>query len=189
MRLNRLVVDWQGADIVGRAVSVLHFQGSDSSAPDVGAVKAAFTAAASALPNTVTVTVPGSGDVIEDTTGALVDVWTASGGGIVSGSATTAGPAGVGVCVGWLTGGIVAGRRLRGRTFIVPIPGNSYNVDGTLTTATTNVWTTWANAIIASGGFGVWHRPTSAGASDGNSYAVLSARIRPKVAFLSSRRD
>lgn len=189
MRLNRLVIDWSGADIVGRAVTVLHFQGADSSAPNVAAIKSAFAAAASALPNTVTITVPGTGDVIEDTTGHLVDVWTASGGGTVTGTATTAGPAGVGVCVGWNTGGIVNGRRLRGRTFIVPIPGNSYDPDGTLTAATLGVWQTWANAVQASGALGIWHRPTTAGGSDGTSYAVLSSRIRDKVAFLSSRRD
>lgn len=189
MRLNRLVLAWNGAQVVGGGVTVWHFEGAEGAVPDVAAIKAAVTAIAPSIPVGVTITVPNSGDVIEDTTGELVDVWTGSGGGVVSGTATTPAPAGVGLCINWLTGGIVNGRRLRGRTFMVPIAGNSYDPDGTLTASTLTDFAAFASAIVASGGLAVWHRPTAPGLSDGNSYGVLSVRLRDKVAVLTSRRD
>ena len=48
---------------------------------------------------------------------------------------------------------------------------------------------TFANALQASGPLAVWHRPTTSGGSDGNSYGVISNKVTDKAAFLSSRRD
>lgn len=189
MRLNRLVLAWNGPQVVGGGVTVLHFEGAEGAVPDLAAIKAAVTAYAPNIPTGVSINVPNSGDVIEDTTGDLVDVWTGTGGGTVAGTATTPAPAGVGLCINWLTGGIVNGRRLRGRTFLVPIAGNSYDPDGTLTSGALGQAVIFADAILASGGLAVWHRPTLSSSSDGTSYGVLSHRIRDKVAFLSSRRD
>jgi hypothetical protein len=189
MHLHRMVIDWSGGSIVGRSVTVLHFDGSSLPAPPVATVKAAFSAAAAIIPGNVTLTFPNSGDTIEDTTGALTGVWSGSGGGTVAGSAPAAQAAGVGACTTWSTGGIVNGRKLRGRTFFVPLAAGGYDSDGTFLTSTYGVLTTLANAIMASGGLAVWHRPTIPGGADGTSYGVLSNRVRDKVAFLSSRRD
>lgn len=189
MRLNRVVVSWAGPQIAGAAQTVLHFQASDSAAPNVAGLVTAFTTLAPAIPTGVTITVPGTGDQIEDTTGILEDVWTAPGGSTISCSGSASAAAGVGACVGWITGGIVAGRRLRGRTFVVPLTSTAYDTTGTITTPALGTITDFANQIIAAGGFGVWHRPTAPGAADGNSYGVLSARIRDKVAYLGTRRD
>lgn len=191
--LNRLVVTWTGGGAVGDGVSVLHFDGSDNAAPPVAAVKAALGLYPLLFPANVTLTVPGTGDRIDDTTGNLTGTWTASGGGSVTMANTGGYAAGVGACITWTTGGIVSGtkgpRRLRGRTFLVPLAGPVYQGDGTITNSELAKLQEIANAIQASGPLAVWHRPTTVGGSDGNSYGVVSATVRDKVAFLSSRRD
>lgn len=189
MRLHRLVVQWQGPMVVGNAVSVLHFDGTEDPAPPVAAVLTAFAAQGALFPEGLTITVPGSGDTIEDTTGDLVSVWASAGGGSTNGTGAFGTAAGVGACITWNTGAIVNGRRLRGRTFIVPIHARNYAVDGTLEPTSYAAIQTMANALQASGGLAVWHRPTTVGGSDGTSAAVLSNRVRDKVAMLSSRRD
>lgn len=187
--LNRLVVNWSGPQLVGLSVNVLHFSASDNSAPPVAAVRTAFQGIAAYLPTGVSIAFPTSGDVIDDTTGTLTGVWTAAATGNVVGSAPAAAAAGVGAAIGFTTGGIVNGRRLRGRMFIVPLSTNAYDIDGTLVTGAMSVLSTFGSAIQASGPLAIWHRPTSKGASDGNSYGVVSNKVRDKVAYLSSRRD
>lgn len=191
--LNRLIIGWSGPMVVGSAVSVLHFDGSDNAAPPVANVKAAFLAAQLLFPSGLTLTFPSTGDRIDDTDGSLTGVWSATGSGTVGGSNTSAPAAGVGACIGWTTGGIVSGtkgpRKLRGRTFLVPLASAVYDGDGTITSSSLTALQTLADAIRAAGPLAVWHRPSSAAATDGNSYGVLSAKVRDKVAYLSSRRD
>ena len=187
--LHRLVIDWTGPMVVGKSVSVMHWSGSDPSAPPVASVLAAFNAAKAVFPVGLVITVPGAGDTIDDTTGELTGTWTSSGGGNVSGTTAFGAAAGVGACIGWSTGGIVNGRRLKGRTFIVPIHAQNYDTDGTLVASSLLAIQTLANSIQAAGPLAVWHRPTTTGGSDGNSYGVISNRVRDKVAYLSSRRD
>lgn len=187
--LQRLVLSWAGPPIVGSAVTVLHWSGSEGGTPPVADVYAALQAAAVIFPTNVTITVPNSGDVIDDTTGTLTGVWAGSGGGIVTGGTNGKVAAGVGACIGWTTGGIVNGRKLRGRTFLVPLVTSGYDTDGTIEPATLSACQTLANALLAAGPLGIWHRPTTVGGTDGTSYGVVSSKVRDKVAFLSSRRD
>jgi len=191
--LNRVVIEWSGSCVVGRAVTVLHYSASDNVAPPVAAIRAAFSSQAAILPSGVSVQVPGSGDVINDADGSLVGVWSAATPAVVTGGGVGSPAAGVGACIGWTTGGIVNGakgpRKLRGRTFIVPLAGNAYESNGTLTSAYLGSLDDIASQLQAAGPLAIWHRPTSATATDGNSYGVISHKVRDKVAFLSSRRD
>lgn len=187
--LHRLIVNWSGPQVVGLAVNVLHFSGSDNAAPPVAAVRAAYAGVASGLPSGVQITFPTSGDSINDTNGQLVGTWTAPAAAAVNGSGAATAAAGVGVCVGWQTGGIVNGRRLRGRTFLVPVTTPVWGIDGTITDASLASFQAFAAALQASGPLAIWHRPTSKGATDGNSYGVVSNKVRDKVAVLRSRRD
>lgn len=186
--LNRVLVSWAGPQVVGLAANVLHFSGSDSAVP-VAAIRSAYAQLAGILPAGLTITVPTTGDQINDTTGDLVGVWNATGGGVAAGSASASAAAGVGACVSWQTGGIVNGRRLRGRTFIVPLARDVFDGTGKVFSGSLTSLEAFATALQASGPLAVWHRPTSKTATDGNSYGVISHRISPKVAFLSSRRD
>lgn len=191
--LNRVVLEWAGPSIKGRAVTVLHYSAAEGDAPPMAGIRTAFELLKPSLPAGVTVQYPASGDKITDTTGDLAGVWTAAAQTTttMAGGATSA--AGVGACVGWSTGGIVSGtkgpRRLRGRTFIVPLPSDAYESNGTLNNATLAVLNSWATSMMASGPLAIWHRPSTSSASDGNSYGVGSFRVNDKVAFLSSRRD
>jgi len=191
--LNRLVINWQGGGIVGTAVTVLHWSGAEGDSPPVAAIKTAFNTFAPELPSGVTLTIPGSGDKIDDTTGDLAGVWSATGAGTVTGSGGPSSAAGVGAVIGWTTGGIVTGshgpRKLRGRTFLVPLTSTAYGNDGLLKSTDQAACLTLATALMAAGPLAVWHRPTTASSSDGNSYGVISAKVRPKVAILTSRRD
>jgi len=191
--LHRVVIAWSGSSVKGAAVTVLHYSASDNSAPPVAALKAAFNAKSGLFPLNTAIVFPGSGDTIDDTTGDLVGVWTSPDGGQVTGSGSAQSAAGVGACIGWQTGGIVQGskgtRKLRGRTFLVPLQTGVYDADGTFIQSWYNDLQTVANGIMASGPLAIWHRPSSATASDGTSYGVVSNKVRDHVAFLSSRRD
>lgn len=193
MRLHRVVVEWAGTCVVGRAVNVLHFDATEQDAPPVAAIRDAYQAMSAQLPSGVTVRVPGSGETIEDSTGDLTGVWNDAAPAVVVGGVVPQAAAGVGACVTWNTGGIVTGtagpRRLRGRTFLVPLANACFDSDGTLTGPALASINAFGAGMIAAGGFGVWHRPSSAAATDGTSSSVLSYSLRDKVAVLTSRRD
>lgn len=186
--MNRMVLTWEGQQIQGDGKTVLCFDGSDSE-PDVAAVLGAWEMLEPILPSGVTITVPGTGDKFNDTNGTLTGVWAQPGGGTVVGAGGPNCAAGVGACIGWQTGGIVNGRRLRGRTFIVPLINIIYDVDGTIIPTTMTLLQSFANALQVASPLGIWHRPTTPGGVDGTSYGVVSNRVRDKVAFLTSRRD
>lgn len=191
--LNRVVLSWTGNAVVGNSVTVLHYSASDNPVPPVAAIKTAMGLYPLLFPSGLTVTVPNSGDQIDDTTGNLTGVWTTSGGGSVAMANGGGFAAGAGACIGWTTGGIVPGtkgpRKLRGRMFLVPLAGAVYGTDGTILDTELPKLQSIADGIRTAGPLAVWHRPSSPTATDGNSYGVLSARVRDKVAFLSSRRD
>ena len=94
-----------------------------------------------------------------------------------------------GACVTWLTQGVLAGKRVRGRTFLVPMGAGGLQNDGTLSTAEVSAINTAAsNLIAAAPEFTIWRRPTSKAAADGSSHPVLAFRVQDKTAFLTSRR-
>lgn len=140
------------------------------------------------LPQGVTVTVPNTGDTIEVETGLLQSVW--SGGTVVTKEGPQQGPyaAGVGVCINWLTAGIVNGHRVRGRTFLVPMSATRYDNDGTVLDGALTQLRTWCDQLIANaeGNFVIYSRPVPG--RDGSAHPVVSARIADRVSSLRTRR-
>ena len=190
MQLHRVIINWSHSAIKGSAVTVLHYSGAEGSSPPLAALRAAFEGAKSAFPGGLTLEFPNTGDTIQDTNGELVGTWgTPSVANVLGASGTLTAAAGVGACITWNTGGIINGRRLRGRTFLVPLSAAAYQENGTISDTVYPWLTTLANAIQASGPLAVWHRPSAKGLADGNSYGVVSNRVRDKVAILTSRRD
>lgn len=59
---------------------------------------------------------------------------------------------GVGLTIKWKTGGMFNGRRIQGRTFIVPMAGQQFQTDGSLDAGVAASWQTAANAYIAAMG-------------------------------------
>ena len=160
-----------------------------------------YTSIQSFMPNDVHVNVQRAGDTIEDTTGALTGSWL---GGvtnpIVMGStAVYAGPAGI--MVGWETGVVADGHRVRGRTFLVPGASNIYDVDGTILTSALAPLQAAATQLVLeqSSSFVIWHRPRLArvatatrkalSAHAGSHALVTTSRVPDKVVVLRSRRD
>lgn len=188
MQMNRVLVRWSGGPVKGAAVNVLSFA-AEGGAPDPGAIKTAYQSMTSVIPASVTVSVDGAGDTYDDATGELVGTWNVGDPVSFVGTAPSdVAAAGVGACVTWNTGLIVAGRRLRGRTFLVPLSVSAYAQDGTFIPGVLTALTAFGNGMLAAGPLGVWHRPTAAG-NDGAASGVTSFRISDKVAVLTSRRD
>lgn len=153
------------------------------------------------MPTGVTMVTENSGDLIEDTDGSIIGSWAEAApvpaGGQVVGS--FAAPSGA--VVTWLTTGIVHSHRVRGRTFIVPLAGTSYQADGTLQDATAAAMRIEAAAFVTAtaGSLAVWSRPFAGTPATGtrpanparlgSSFVVAGSSVKDKVAVLRSRRD
>jgi len=154
------------------------------------AVEAFFTAINGLLPNGMTITVPPSGDIIDDSTGNLTGTWSLPGtGGVVTSSATVgAYPGASGAVVHWRTNGFVGGRNVRGRTFLVPLTGASFSQTGDLDTSRLGTLQTAASGLVTAGGgnLAVWRRPTTF--TGGSSHIITSATVPDLAVVLRSRR-
>lgn len=154
------------------------------------------------LPPAVNVTVQSDVEEIDPATGDLQRVFSAGPRNAIAGGAAANGySAASGVVVTWRTAGVVAGRRVRGRTFLVPTATVAYDIDGSLQNSTITTLNTFSSALFPPvGGLGlaVWARPTEqhtnakgevVPARDGSWFPVQSHSVADKVAVLRSRRD
>jgi hypothetical protein len=98
-----------------------------------------------------------------------------------------------GACVNWTTGGVRNGRRVRGRTFMVPISSFAMSPDGTFENTFLGNWRAAAATFTGDSNGNrlvVWARPTpGALIPDGGAYDVIGSSINDKAAVLTSRRD
>jgi len=162
----------------------------------------AFMAATAPLmADTVVCTTEAAGDIINDANGDITGSWFEGAEVIHNGATGGAYSAASGAVISWNTTAVVNSRRLRGRTFIVPLGGAQNEGNGTLSSAFLNSIRSNAATLIAAspGQMLVWSRPVEAGTFTaagvavppraGSSASVASATIRDKVAVLRSRRD
>lgn len=166
------------------------------SADGMGATLRAFYASISAyFPANLVIQVEGSGDVIEATTGQLVDTWTGGPKAAVQGTGVGAYAAPTGAAITWNTGTVLDGSRVRGRTFLVPLTTASYDLLGSIEAGTLAALQSAATdvATFEAGNFAIWHRPRLVSATlparSGSFAFVNSAVVRDKAAVLRSRRD
>lgn len=193
MDIMRVTARWSG--FVGSpGYSNFHFAaggGFISDAQQVAdRVQSAITELATRLPSGVTVTVQPEVPVIDSDTGLTTDFQTIDPDPGVVGTSSGGYSAASGAVVNWRTNDLRAGRRIRGRTFIVPLGGTCYEDDGSLTTATLTQLRDFADTLV--GGdldseFGVWSRPT--GGSGGVFATAVGYTIPDMSAVLRSRRD
>lgn len=98
--------------------------------------------------------------------------------------------AAAGLSISWVTAAFIKGRRVKGRTYFVPLDSSAYATDGTLSSA---VLTSTQNAITQYLGKVtepvVWHRPTTVGGSDGSDSSIATGKIIDHASMLTSRRD
>jgi len=140
-------------------------------------------------------------EVVDESNGQVGDIIGTTAPAAVSGptSGNYAGPSGA--VINWLTADVWNGRRVRGRTFIVPLAATAYDAQGTLQSTTITALTGAANTLRAREDvqLSIFRRPIrgkTSGLSDetvvispGGQYRVTSAAVPDKVAILRSRRD
>jgi len=198
--INRVRVAWTGFT-GGPGVSTFYF--SESTVPG-GSLRTFFQSFTTFCPNTVTINFPTTGDQIEDSDGTIVGVWTAAPTTPITGVGGATGYSGTsGMCVDWLTGTVVAGRRPMGRTFIVPLASVAYQNDGTISDTLVTSVLAAANTMITAFGddFLIWSRPfagraaspgpppvTEIPARDGLAVPVVGAKVPDLAVVLRSRR-
>lgn len=142
------------------------------------------------VPNGLSFVFPSSVDQFDETTGTLTStlaltplttVTSAAAAGAYAGSA--------GALIRWVTGSFINGRRVQGRTYLVPMRSPSFGTDGSIDSTTLTSIQTAAAAMIASFGsdLKVWHRP-SPGGSNGSAVTVNSATVPDVAVVMRSRR-
>ncbi len=143
------------------------------------------------IPPSVGITVPNSGDVFDEATGALTGEWSSGtqsdAGGVAAGDYAAA----AGACITWRTGAVVNGRRVIGRSFFVPIAGQYFGADGALDSTVAADFLANGNDLIGAtaAGMVVYHRPKPVGSGTGVGAVVTSCTVPSKGANLRSRRD
>lgn len=144
------------------------------------------------MPAGMSYNVEPAGEVLDEATGKAVSAWSAP--TPYNGTSTTAATPyaqGVGSSVIWTTNAFHNGRRVRGRTFIVPIISTMFESNGTLETGYLGSLQTWATTLATGGLMRVYSRPplpVPPGAILGASFAVSGAIVKDKASTLRTRR-
>lgn len=160
-----------------------------------------FTAVAPYLPVGVRVDVPNSGEILDETTGKMVNTWSQGTAGSATGTGSTTFFPASGGQVKWITGSFANGRAVRGRTFLVPLGTSALAAGGGLATSAANTINAAATTLIQqnTGAQVIWHRPVYKKADtpgdppilvrQGAIFSVLSSVCPLKTAVLTGRRD
>lgn len=199
MGLLRAKLEWiiPGA---GTAHSVFHFitttgQPVQAEADAVAAKLATFRSnIRPQIPSQVSLRPLSDIEQIDEASGDLQLVFTTAATTAQAGSATSTASwaAPVGGVISWATSGIRNARRVRGRTFVVPLSSVAFDTDGTLSAGGMTSLTTAANALMAADPnvkLAVYGRPTGPAATDGDAFEVVSNRVPDMGAILTSRRS
>lgn len=143
--INRVRVSWTNFPGAPGLSTFYLSAGSTNVAP----ILTFFTAIKDLFPLNLTFQVPSTGDAIDSATNKIVGGWAGSGGGSASSVHTSNSYSGTsGALVHWSTGAVLNGRRLAGRTYLVPIAGDQYFTDGSLTGTCQTTIQNAANAMI-----------------------------------------
>lgn len=209
--IMRVKVKWSGYQ-GAPGYNIFHYRDFDTEPPTnthataaATDLRAFFDAIKAYMPNAVKIDVMPDCDVLESSTGDLTGGVTATPGAQVSGTAGAGAQfaAAAGAVVTWKTAGVRNNRRIRGRSFIVPLANVAFATDGTLdagflTTAGTAA-TTLRDPTTGSPDLGVWARPTPVLDGEGNPtgehnadgiwYVCNGHSIPDMGAVLRSRRD
>lgn len=129
---------------------------------------------------------------LDEVTGAIEGFWNATVAAPVAGTASNAPySAASGACISWATQGVRKNRRVKGKTFLVPLASAGLDVNGTIDNLALTALRTAANNLHADGPsvrLVIYARTPKAIIPDGGAYDVISASIQDKVAVLTSRR-
>lgn len=189
---------WTGAP--GLFTHYFQASGSPSAADALtvaNRVRAAWATTPGIWSNTVSLTVSPVVDLIDPLDGSLAGSYAVTPPAVINGSAgASPGPSEVAAVLTWDTGSVIAGKRVRGRTFVSPLQGGYTQTVGTNSSVITGL-----NAVgVAMIGvtpplslpLQVWSRPVPAGKPGGprnGSVATVNVSYTGSVwAVLRSRR-
>lgn len=182
--MRRVPVSWT-TGIGGTGLSVFYTLDPVDVTTELGTF---FNAIKAVFPTVVTWQIPSSGDMLDAETGILSGGWS---GGTAATIAATGGAgvyvAGTGAMVRWNTNSVLAGRRLRGRTFLCPLLSSAFDANGTLNDANVTTMQTAANTLVAAGKIRIWSRPQPP-SRPGFTSPVLSGLVQDRVTSLRTRR-
>jgi len=190
MAFSRYVPEWSG--ISGApGYTVLHVGGvvDPSAAQSVAnLVRAWFDSMKTFIPNDATIVFPGEMTTHDDDGTLTGAVTVATPPANVAGSDTGTFSSPTGLRIQWETGSIVNGRRLRGRTFIVPLAGLGFENNGTIQPTVVTNYTTYATTLLnalTTLGFPlvVWSQVGAV------TFPVTAASVPDQATVLRSRRD
>lgn len=189
----------------GTAYSVLHFGSNgivdptDTDASNsVGATRTFFEACKAYLPSPVIIDYMTDVEVIDIATGNLKGVVSAASVAATTGGASASANwvAPAGACITWSTAGLRTvnskPRRVRGRTFIVPLASVAYDANGNLAAGAITAFNTAATGLRGNFNnqeFGIYGRPGPGGAPAGVYHKVTGHRLTDQAAVLRSRRS
>lgn len=197
-QILRLTINWTNFT-GGPGYTNLHYKDPGATDVNQAAIDEAITTVDSylddwplLLPDGVSFVVDPAVEILNVENGSLEDV--ASGSPDTTRVGTSVGKyaGGSGACISWYTNVVRNSRRIRGRTFMVPLGWDSLSADGTIDNATLAGMQGATSVFISNVGpakLHVWSRPSAPGASDGVAAEVQSFRINDKLAQLRSRRD
>lgn len=167
------------------------FGGGDVVDLEVARVRTFFAAINATLPSVARIDVQAEVAILDEVTGDLIGYSTAdTAPAQVIGTGTGAYSAPSGATVEWQTDAVAKGRRLRGRTFLVPLANTAYEANGTLSTVALTTIGNAAAGMVGDGTgpqFVIWSRPVVG--SGGSIGSVIGSRVPDKAAVLRSRRD
>ena len=147
------------------------------------------------IPNEVNLQVMPDVDQYDELTGQLTATTTAATTpASLLGGATGTYAGGCGYRYNWRTGAIRNGRRVNGRTYIVPAATTIFSSDGTLGSTQITTFNTAAATFLsslASDGLAlmVWSRPNETTGLPGAMTGVATGDVADKSAILRTRRD
>lgn len=144
----------------------------------------------SAFPTLWTAQIQSPADVLDLASGEIVRVVPVP---LAQQAVLTGGPSNkfgsgvAGACITWYTDVRINGRKVRGRTFLVPVAAEIWQDNGTLVQANLDEMVSSSTQLIDdANGFGIYTRP---GATGGAAFSpAVAARVSDQAAFLSSRR-
>ena len=184
--LARVRVTWTGSPVVGGGLSTFYFD--EAHEGYVADLVAFFDAIDGGFPIGLSISVPGSGDLIDVATGELSGTWTELGAQTIPGTNNGNFVQGTGARVVWNTDGITNGRRVKGSTFLAPIAAANFEGSSALTAGFIGTIQTAATALVAASGTSMriytQPRPGTTGAQS----TVTSATVPDKTSWLRSRR-
>lgn len=185
-----------GSPVVGPSVTTFYFDSATSGF--TAHVTSFFTSLINDFPGGLSFSIPNTGDLIQDTDGAITGSYTDGTASTVTSSSAGLYVLGTGARIRWGTAGIVGRRRSTGSTFLVPLIENVYGTDGLVTPTVAGQIKVVSDALISAlpGALLIWSRPVKANATHvppiaarvGSSHAVLSSSVPRDVSWLRTRR-